>query len=42
MNLEDALEILTQSTEPEMDAEDIENDAILEKETEEGVDNKDV
>jgi rsbT antagonist protein RsbS len=32
MNLEDALEILTQSTEPEMDAEDIE----------EGVDNKDV
>lgn len=41
MNLEDALEILTQSTEPEMDAEDVENDDILEKETEKEVDNED-
>jgi rsbT antagonist protein RsbS len=41
MNLEDALEILTQSTEPEMDAEDAENDYILEKETEKEVDNED-
>ena len=32
MNLEDALEILTQSTEPEIDAEDVETDDILEKE----------
>lgn len=41
MNLEDALEILTQSTEPEMDAEDVENDDILGKETEKEVDNED-
>ncbi len=40
MNLEDALEILTQSTEPEMDAEDVENDDILEKEAEKGADNE--
>jgi len=40
MNLEDALEILTQSTEPEMDAEDVENDDILEKEAETGADNE--
>ncbi len=40
MNLEDALEILTQSTEPEMDAEDVENDHILEKEAEKGADNE--
>lgn len=42
MNLEDALEILIQSTEPEMDTEDVENDTILEKETEKGVDDEDI
>lgn len=42
MNLEDALEILIQSTEPEMDTEDVENDAILEKETEKRVDDEDI
>ena len=40
MNLEDALEILTQSTEPEMDAENVENDDILEKEAEKGADDE--
>ncbi len=44
MNLEDGLEILTQSTEPETDAENEneidENNGVLEKETEKGADNE--
>ena len=44
MNLEDALEILTQSTEPETDDENdagnVENNDTFEKEPEKGLDNK--
>ena len=40
MNLEEGLGILTQSTEPEMDAEDVENDDAFEKEAEQGADNE--
>ena len=44
MNLEDALEILTQSTEPETDdendAENVENNDTFEKEPEKGLDNE--
>jgi hypothetical protein len=41
VNLEDGLEILTQSTEQQVDAEDIENKDIPENEIEEIVSNED-